>query len=177
VGEFFAEEEEEDAFRLRSYLQPLNLERDWVHVSGPAKYAREMNVRRTVLLAQPELVAVGGAESAGCQLELLLLLLDWLPRRYPERFAVDWGAGTVATTTPGYEHAFRLSDFAEAPIRLCGMLSPPPPRPPAAPRPARSATSRPHTGSAVGGVHGRWARSPGVCGLGPVSAGCRRSSR
>ena len=35
-----------EKFKLRSYLQPLELGRDWIHVSSPQKYAHEMNIRR-----------------------------------------------------------------------------------------------------------------------------------
>ena len=49
-------------------------------------------------------------------------MLDWLCRRYPARFAVDWEAGVAETLTEGYRHTFRLADFAGCPVRLCAML-------------------------------------------------------
>eukprot|EP01045_Picozoa_sp_COSAG04_P006232 COSAG04_NODE_302_length_17393_cov_6.251417_21_plen_189_part_00 len=49
-------------------------------------------------------------------------MLDWLCRRYPARFAVDWEAGVAETLTEGYRHSFRLADFAGCPVRLCAML-------------------------------------------------------
>ena len=36
-------------------------------------------------------------------------MLDWLCRRYPARFAVDWEAGVAETLTEGYRHTFRLA--------------------------------------------------------------------
>lgn len=81
-----------------------------------------MNLRRILLLQHQDKVAVGGPDSVGAQLELLEILMEWLPRRYPTRFAVDWAAGTVETLTPGYTHTFRISDYAHRPIVLCGLL-------------------------------------------------------
>ena len=112
----------QEEFKLRSYLRPLDLARDWIHVSSPKTYAYQMSIRKRLCDECPEGVLISEPGSLGAQLELLHLLLDWLPVRYPTRFAVDWGAGTVRTLTEGYRHTFLVADYAQRPIHLCAML-------------------------------------------------------
>ena len=95
---------------------------DWLHVSSPAVYAYQMSIRKRLLEECPELVLISDPQTLPAQAELLRLMLDWLCRRYPARFAVDWGAGVAQTLTEGYRHTFRLADFAGCPVRLCAML-------------------------------------------------------
>ena len=36
----------QEEFKLRSYLRPLDLARDWIHVSSPKTYAYQMSIRK-----------------------------------------------------------------------------------------------------------------------------------
>lgn len=123
VDEFIQRHDAEaEEFKLRSYLRPLDLSRDWIHVSAPKTYAYQMSIRKRLCEECPESVLISEPGTLGAQLELLHLLLEWLPVRYPTRFAVDWGAGTVRTLTEGYLHTFLVADYAQCPVRLCCML-------------------------------------------------------
>jgi hypothetical protein len=58
------------------------------------------------------------------------MLLEWLPARYPARFSLqrergggDGAVTAVRTHSPGYRHEFTVSDFAEQPLKLAGMLT------------------------------------------------------
>ena len=123
VDQFIQRDDAEaEDFKLRSYLRPLDLSRDWIHVSAPKTYAYQMSIRKRLCEDCPESVLISEPGTLGAQLELLHLLLEWLPVRYPTRFVVDWGAGTVRTLTEGYLHTFLVADYAQCPIRLCCML-------------------------------------------------------
>ena len=82
---------------------------DWLHVSSPPVYAYQMSIRKRLLEECPELVLISDPQTLPAQQELLRLMLDWLCRRYPARFAVDWEAGVAETLTEGYRHTFRLA--------------------------------------------------------------------
>ena len=123
---------EREDYRQRSKLGVLDAARDWVAVSSADIYASEMQ-QRHVLITSPETkdmvygsVPAGGALEA--ERELLHMLLEWLPARYPGRFAVHRSPGNseiaaVSTLTDGYNHRFLLVDYVDAPLRLVGLLT------------------------------------------------------
>lgn len=77
-----------------------------------------MSVRKRLCEQAPESVMVSDPATLGAQLELVHMILDWLPQRYPTRFAIDWASGTVQTLTPGYTHTFLVSDYVSTPAIL-----------------------------------------------------------
>eukprot|EP01043_Picozoa_sp_COSAG02_P031375 COSAG02_NODE_2045_length_10020_cov_2.699224_1_plen_240_part_10 len=78
VDEFVRRDDADaEEFRLRSYLRPLDLSRDWIHVSAPETYAYQMNIRKRLCEECPDSVVISEPGSLGAQLELLHLLLDW----------------------------------------------------------------------------------------------------
>ena len=115
------------ATRQKAKIAPLdNQDRDWLEIGSVEQYAAEMRYRK-VLVEGPEsmpMVYVSNPNLAclAAEQEVLDLMLEWLPRRHPDRFAVDPDGVTICTLTPGYEHSFTVADFTKSPLRLCGML-------------------------------------------------------
>ena len=52
------------------------------------------------------------------------MFLEILPAYYPDMYSVtgDGDARVVKLTAPGYEREYRLADFADCPLELCGRL-------------------------------------------------------
>jgi hypothetical protein len=112
--------------RQKSNLSLLDAARDWLHVGAPAAYAADMAVRERLVRGYSERVYVGSAEAwraetVAAEQEVLEAVLAFVLERYPSRFERR-GADTVATTTPGYERAFRVADFVDQPLRLAALL-------------------------------------------------------
>jgi hypothetical protein len=113
--------------RQKSKLAPLaDPGSTWLSVGDEVKYANEMRARYTLLNSaegrKMTFVNAGDPDCIAGQAEVLEMMLVWLPRQHPSRFCVDRTGGTVNTTTPGYRHTFKISDFAADPLRLAGML-------------------------------------------------------
>lgn len=86
-----------------------------------------MRLKRTLLLEHAEAVYVTDPIAARAEHETLAVALEFLERRYPDRFEMhrehaDGGVHRVTTLTAGYLHSFLLSDWESAPLRLVGML-------------------------------------------------------
>ena len=92
--------------------------------------AREMLRRKHETFESPDrekyLLQMPGSSEA--QAEVLEMLLEYLPRRYPNCFrvshgAVKFGPDTVVTTSAHDWHAeYRVGDFAKCPIELASRL-------------------------------------------------------
>jgi len=79
-----------------------------------------MRIRKTLLTKHPEYTFAALPESLSAQGEVLWMVIDWLIRRYPERFRVS--GAYVKTLDPGYQECFRIADFEEDPLRLASLL-------------------------------------------------------
>lgn len=121
---------EHETFSQKSKLHVLNVERDWLDCDVK-KYASEMSMRHAILTSEEysDAVYVGqgvGSEAHRAEEELLNEILNWLPRRYPDRFSVqrkaDGSPLVVRTLTPGYVHAFCVKHYAETPLKLAALL-------------------------------------------------------
>ena len=114
--------------RQKAKIAPLDdQDRDWLEVGGTEQYVAEMQYREILLKGEESkpLVFVANGDDATCiagQQEVLDMMLEWLPRRHPDRFNYDPSVGIVRTTTPGYVREFLVADYAAEPLRLCGML-------------------------------------------------------
>jgi hypothetical protein len=113
--------------RQKSNLGVLDHDRDWLHVGEPRIYAAEMTLKRTLLLEHADSVYVTEPMALAAESETLSMALEFLERRYPDRFEFhratpDQAPHRVTTLTPGYLHSFLLSEWESAPLRLLGML-------------------------------------------------------
>ena len=113
--------------RQKSNLGVLDHERDWLHVGAPRTYAAEMTLKRRLLLEHADSVYVTEPMAIEAEKETLTMALEFLERRYPDRFEFhretpDQAPHRVTTLTPGYLHSFLLSEWEGAPLRLLGML-------------------------------------------------------
>ena len=64
-------------------LKPLDLA-DWIEIDGT--YDAQMREKRRIYAAHPDKVFVAEDQTEDAQQEVLSLLLEHLPRRFPERF-------------------------------------------------------------------------------------------
>jgi hypothetical protein len=102
-------------WRLAMGLKALDLD-DWIEIDQ--HFARDLAKRRLLLGTRRGEVFAALPESAGGQREVLDLLLDHLPRRFPEHFAsIAAGIGNLAT-----DEIFAVADWEHAPLELAGRL-------------------------------------------------------
>lgn len=118
------------AFRQKNQLAPLS-EADWLHVHPTETYVREMSMRHMLLMDHDDEVTTHGSKSGAkrsdedviaAEREVLDMVLDWLSQHEPARFKVIAGGLEVQTLTPGYQHAFKISDFERCPMKLAALL-------------------------------------------------------
>lgn len=116
-------------FRQKSSLGVLNIERDWLHVSQAEDaapelpgYSSEMAMKRSLLLEQAHHTYVTDAAAKDAEAEVLELVIEFVLRRYPTRFALVDEGRAIATLSAGYEHTYVLADWTEEPLKLVGML-------------------------------------------------------
>jgi hypothetical protein len=89
----------------------------------PAPRTRSVLVRRRVAIRRAPSV-VPAAPHRGWRGQVLDLLVPWLLRHYPLRFASSGGGASraIATLTEGYERRFVLAEWATRPLLLVGLL-------------------------------------------------------
>jgi len=116
-------------FRQKSSLGVLNIERDWLYLDqagdrSPALpgYASEMSMKRILLTEAAHHTYVTDPAAVAAEAEVLEMVIEFVLRRYPTRFAMLDGGDAIATLSEGYEHTFVLADWAEEPLKLAGML-------------------------------------------------------
>jgi hypothetical protein len=96
-------------------LKALDL-REWILIDD--QFATQLAERRRLLAEQRDQVLAALPEAADGQREVLALLLDHLPARFPEVYRRKPGA--LANLATG--ERFLLDAFAEAPLELAGRL-------------------------------------------------------
>ena len=124
------EEELWHVHRAKSHVSPLDYDRDWLHVAEPSVYAEDMLLKEALLTSSQSrpLCYVTTPESQQAEQEVLDDVIEWCCRRYPDRFSCSscgsspGTTSTVSTHTAGYERTFVVSDYADEPLRLAGML-------------------------------------------------------
>ena len=109
--------------RQKSQLSVLNVERDWLHVGEPAQYAREMRQKEAMLLGPRQGMGyVSTPESVEAEREVLELVLAFVLREHPDRFALLEDGAVIETLTVGYRRRFALAVYEERPLLLAGLL-------------------------------------------------------
>lgn len=112
--------DDDQLFKQRSVLARADLSQ-WLHIGDPETYAREMSVRRRLLLSVADQVHRMHAAALPAATETLQMVLTWLARYAPPgRFEVS--NGSVRTLTVGYQHHFNLSEYRERPLLLVALL-------------------------------------------------------
>jgi len=102
-------------WRLAMGLKALDL-REWIEVDE--HFAGQLAERRRLLDQRREAVLGALPESAAGQAEVLELLLDHLPERFPEHYRR--ANGELANLVTG--ERFELAAWREAPLELAGRL-------------------------------------------------------
>ncbi len=102
-------------WRLAMGLKALDLE-DWIEIDD--RLAAQLGERRRLLTARREEVFAALPESAAGQREVLELLLEHLPRRFPDLYQRHDGQLINRVTD---EH-FALATWSGAPLELAGRL-------------------------------------------------------
>eukprot|EP00931_Biecheleriopsis_adriatica_P063178 TRINITY_DN38225_c0_g1_i1.p1 TRINITY_DN38225_c0_g1~~TRINITY_DN38225_c0_g1_i1.p1 ORF type:complete len:579 (-),score=104.17 TRINITY_DN38225_c0_g1_i1:131-1867(-) len=118
--------DDKQATRNKSKIAPLNDMRDWLQLGDPAEYAKQMQIRERLLIGEDTKAMVFNVdqddECVGAQLELLEMMLEWLPHYHPDKFKYDSVNSQIHTLTPGYIRCFNVKDFKQEPLLLCGLL-------------------------------------------------------
>jgi hypothetical protein len=96
-------------------LAPLDLN-DWIEVDDNLAAYLDEKVRLSAI--DNDAVFRAEADTREAQAEVLALLLDHLPRRFPALYAVDGDTVSVAASGASY----RASDWREAPLALAARL-------------------------------------------------------
>ena len=116
-------------FRQKSSLGVLNIERDWLYLDQAGDrspnlpgYSSEMSMKRILLTEAAHHTYVTDPAAVAAEAEVLEMVIEFVLRRYPTRFAMLDGGDAIATLSEGYEHTFVLADWAEEPLKLAGML-------------------------------------------------------
>ncbi|HEX6111933.1 MAG TPA: DUF3445 domain-containing protein [Geminicoccaceae bacterium] len=102
-------------WRLAMGIKALDLA-DWIEVDE--RFAAQLGERRRLLDERRADVLAGLPESAPGQQELLELLLDHLPERFPERYGRS--ARRILNRTTG--ESFEIEAWEAAPLELAGRL-------------------------------------------------------
>ena len=102
-------------WRLAMGIKALDLQ-EWIEIDE--RFAAQLAVRRQLLDEERSAVLAGLPESGPGQRELLALLLDHLPQRFPEHYRrVDGAIENLATG-----ERFALAAWDDAPLELAGRL-------------------------------------------------------
>jgi hypothetical protein len=96
-------------------LQPLNLD-EWIEVDD--RLAEYLGEKDTRLCGSPGDVLMAEADTLAAQREVLDLLLDYLPRRFPEHYRCEHGGIEVLSLGVSYV----IGDFAYCPLELASRL-------------------------------------------------------
>ena len=102
-------------WRLAMGIKALDLA-DWIEIDE--RFAPQLAARKQLLDAQRSEVFATLPESGPGQRELLELLLDHLPQRFPEHYRRQ--GGRIENRTTG--EAFALAAWDDAPLELAGRL-------------------------------------------------------
>jgi dimethylamine monooxygenase subunit A len=102
-------------WRLAMGIKALDLA-EWIEIDE--RFASQLAARRTLLEERRDEVLAALPESGPGQAELLELLLDHLPRRFPERYGRS--DGLIENRTMG--ERFAIAAWADAPLDLAGRL-------------------------------------------------------
>ena len=102
-------------WRLAMGIKTLDLQ-EWIEIDG--RFAAQLAERKRLLAERRSDVLAGLPESGPGQRELLALLLDHLPRRFPEHYRRVEGA--IENLRTGERFALAASD--DAPLELAGRL-------------------------------------------------------
>jgi hypothetical protein len=105
----------EGPWRLAMGIKALDLA-EWIEIDD--RFAAQLAERRRLLAERPADVLAGLPESACGQRELLQLLLDHLPERFPEHYRRT--DGRIENRTTG--ESFEIAAWADAPLALAGRL-------------------------------------------------------
>jgi hypothetical protein len=96
-------------------LAPLDLD-DWIEVDD--NLAAYLSEKERLSAIDNDAVFRAEADTGEAQAEVLALLLDHLPRRFPDLYAVDGDEVSVAASGASY----RVSEWQEAPLALAAKL-------------------------------------------------------
>ena len=102
-------------WRLAMGIKALDLE-DWIEIDR--RFVDQLAERRRLLTASPVAVLAMLSEGEAGARELLELLLDHLPERFPEHYRRSRGRIDNLTTGEGFE----IAAWEEAPLALAGRL-------------------------------------------------------
>lgn len=102
-------------WRLSMGLKPLK-EEDWIEIDD--HFIHELSLKQQLFTQQYEDVFASLPDSLAGQQEVLALLLDYLPKRYPEIYQVT--EKTIKNLATG--EVWYIWDFANNPLDLAGRL-------------------------------------------------------
>ena len=106
---------EDGQWRLSMGLQPLK-EQDWIEIDD--HFIQELRLKQQLLNQQYGDVFASLPDSLAGQEEVLALLLDYLPKRFPEIYEAT--EETIKNLATG--EVWLISDFANHPLELAGRL-------------------------------------------------------
>lgn len=102
-------------YRMTMGIEPLDME-DWIEVD--VFYDEEMALRREILESRKAVAIVSRPEAAEANWEVLEMLADFLPRRFPARFRREGSLLCNLTT----EESFNISDQGLDPLDAISRL-------------------------------------------------------
>lgn len=106
---------EDGQWRLSMGLKALK-EEDWIEIDD--QFINELRLKQKLLNQQYEDVFASLADSLASQQEVLALLLDYLPKRFPDIYQVT--EETIKNLATG--EVWLISDFVNNPLELAGRL-------------------------------------------------------
>ncbi|MCI5044480.1 MAG: DUF3445 domain-containing protein, partial [Aquisalinus sp.] len=89
---------------------------NWIEIDET--FTEQLTQKNDLLDQQPEAVYQRTSGSLKAEGEVLDMLLDYLPKRFPEIYAYKDGIISVKPQTK----SFRVCDFSETPLKLAGQL-------------------------------------------------------
>jgi hypothetical protein len=101
-------------------LEPMRLE-DWIEID--IFYDEEMALRRELIESRKEvgvLTHPAYPQATEANWELLEMLVEYLPKRFPDRFAIKEGGTIFHNLSTG--ELFDVSDKSLDPLEICGRL-------------------------------------------------------